>query len=474
MIIRKTTRCACVKFYAMKPTRLRLALMISLLACLFAAVQEISAQPQQLQRPNVIFIMVDDQRWDALGCTGHPFFKSPNIDRIANEGAKFTNYFVTIPLCSPSRGVILTGQYSHKNGITDNTNRSEQSFKLKTFPQELQKAGYETAFIGKWHMGNDPKPRPGWDHWVGMPGQGKYIDCGLNVDGKDIAGTGYITDVLDQYACDYIRQKHGKPFMLYIGEKAWHDPHRPADRHAKLYEGEKITRPPSADDDLAGKPALHNPAMQARIQHETHGPGDEAILQQLRTIQAVDESVGHIFDALKESGQLDNTVIIYTSDNGYFWGEHQLGDKRAAYEESIRDPLLIRYPKLIKAGMVVDQLTANLDVAPTILDLAGATIPADYQGKSWLPLLRGQTNGWRSELLLEYFFEKNFPHIPTWQAVRTDQWKLIHYTELKDADELYDLKNDKYEMKNLINDPAAKEMRENLQAKLEEQLKATQ
>jgi len=427
----------------------------------------------QTTRPNIIFIMTDDQRWDALSCMGHPFFKCPNTDRIATEGAKFTNYFVTIPLCSPSRAVILTGQYSHKNGITDNTNRNEQSFKLATFPQLLQKAGYETAFMGKWHMGNDPSPRPGWDHWIGMPGQGRYIDCPLNIDGKLTDVKGYITDVIDQYACDYLKQKHDKPFMLYIGEKAWHDPHRPADRHAHLYEGEKITRPPSANDDLSGKPALHNEGMQKLRGHETGGYPDETILQQLRTLQAVDESVGHIFKTLEETGQLDNTVIIYTSDNGYFWGEHQLGDKRAAYEESIRDPLLIRYPRLIKPGTVIDTLTLNLDIAPTILDLAGATIPPDYQGKSWLALFRDDAKDWRSEFLAEYFAEKNYPHIPTWQAVRTERWKLIHYPELKECDELYDLKSDPYEMKNLVNDPATKETRQTLDRDLSRMLKET-
>jgi arylsulfatase A-like enzyme len=446
---------------------------IRLLSVLLVTLMTFASRAQAQTHPNIIFIMTDDQRWDALSCMGHPFFKCPNTDRIATEGAKFMNYFVTIPLCSPSRAVILTGQYSHKNGITDNTNRAEQSFKLVTFPQQLQKVGYQTAFMGKWHMGNDSNPRPGWDHWVGMPGQGKYIDCPLNIDGNLTDVKGYITDVIDQYACDYIKQKHDKPFFLYIGEKAWHDPHRPADRHAKLYEGEKIPRPPSVDDDLSGKPALHNDAMQKHLGHETGGYPDETILQQLRTIQAVDESVGHIFKTLEETGQLDNTVIIYTSDNGYFWGEHHLGDKRAAYEESIRDPLLIRYPKLIKAGTVIDQLTLNLDVGPTILDLAGAEIPADYQGKSWLPLFTGDTKSWRSEFLAEYFLEKAYAHIPTWQAVRTDRWKLIHYPDLKDSDELYDLQNDRYEMKNLIDDPGAKEQREKLRGDLEKLMKQT-
>lgn len=435
---------------------------------LFSAVILRSASAQSAH-PNIIFILVDDQRWDALGCMGHPFVKYPNIDRIADEGAKFTNYFVSIPLCSPSRASILSSQYSHKNGIIDNTNRSEQSFALKTFPQELQKAGYETEFLGKWHMGTDPNPRPGWDRWIAMPGQGKYIDCPLNIDGKMTPSPGYITDVLDGYATNFIRAKHDKPWFLYLGEKAWHDPHTPAERDKNLYAGEKIQRAPSVNDDLSGKPVL----QRAMKYHQTTGYSDEAIMEQLRTIQSVDDSVGNMFKALQETGQLDNTVIIYSSDNGYFWGEHQLGDKRAAYDEGIRDPLLIRYPKLIKPGTVIDQLTMNIDIGPTILELAGAAIPSSYQGKSWMQLFKDDLTGWRNEILTEYFAEKNYPYMPSWQSVRSEQWKLIHYTEVKDSDELYDLKNDKYEMKNLIGDPSEKEILVKLETDLEKLVKQT-
>lgn len=442
---------------------------VLILVALFSALILRSASAQS-EHPNIIFVLVDDQRWDALGCMGHPFVKYPNIDRIANEGAKFTNYFVSIPLCSPSRASILTSQYPHKNGIIDNSNRSAQSFALKTFPQELQKAGYETEFLGKWHMGMDPNPRPGWDHWIGMPGQGKYIDCPLNIDGINTPSPGYITDVLDGYATKFIRAKHDKPWFLYVGEKAWHDPHTPADRDKDLYAGEKIPRRPNCNDDLSGKPALKIDAIRKR---GAIGATDEQILQQLRTIQAVDDSVGNMFKALQETGQLDNTVIIYSSDNGYFWGEHQLGDKRAAYDEAIRDPLLIRYPKLIKAGTVVDQLTMNIDIGPTILELAGAAIPSSYQGKSWLQLLNGDATGWRDEILTEYFAEKNYQYMPSWQSVRSENWKLIHYTDIKDCDELYNLKADQYEMKNLINDPSAKEILGKLQMDLDKLVKQT-
>jgi N-acetylglucosamine-6-sulfatase len=356
----------------------------------FVSIRSAIAQPSPpADRPNIVFILADDPRWDSFACTGHPFVKSPNIDRIANEGAKFTNYFVTTPLCSPSRASILSGMYVHKHGIIDNGvlfDRTPQSMELKTVAQELQRSGYETAFIGKWHMGDKPQPRPGWDHWVAMPGHGVYIDCPLNEDGKDIKPKGYLTGVLNDFAVDYIKRPHAKPYLLYLGERAWHDPFLPAERHKDLYAGEKIVRAPSVSDDLSGKPVL---TQRRSLMKPGEGPPSDAkMLDQLRTLAAVDESVGHIFDALEETGQLDNTVIIFSSDNGYFWGEHQLGDKRAAYEEGLRDPLLIRYPKLVKAGTVVRQLALNIDVAPTFLDLAAAPIPANYQGRSWLPLLR--------------------------------------------------------------------------------------
>jgi N-acetylglucosamine-6-sulfatase len=424
-------------------------------------------------RPNFVFVLADDPRWDALGCMGHPFIKTPNLDRLAREGATFTNYFVTIPLCSPSRACILTGQYAHKHGIINNqASNNERSRTLPTVASLLQRAGYETAFIGKWHMGDDPRPRPGWDHWVGMPGHGVYMDCPLNQNGKDIQPNGYLTDVLNDFAVDFIRRAHDKPYLLFIGEKAWHDPALPAARHAQLYADQPIRRAPSVNDDLSSKPALLH--RRKLLKADEGPPTDEKIRNQLCTLAAMDESVGQMLKVLESTGQLDRTVFIYTSDNGYFWGEHQLGDKRAAYDEALRVPMLIRYPALIKAGTVVSQLTLNIDVAPTFLDLAGAAIPADLQGRSWLPLIRNGSTRWRSDFLAEYFFEDNHPYIPTWQAVRSERWKLIHYPELKNSDELYDVEADPFEMKNAIDDPQAKGQFERLRKRLTELLLETQ
>ena len=424
-------------------------------------------------RPNIVFILVDDLRWDGLSCTGSKVAKTPNIDRIAKEGAKFNNFFVTIPLCAPSRGCFLTGQYSHKNGILDNTDRSAQSHKLVTYQKLLHDSGYETAHIGKWHMGNDSTPRPGYDYWVCLPGQGQYENPMLNINGTSQKVPGYITDILNGHAVKFVKQEHKKPFSLYLAHKAVHGPFTPPERFRHLYEGESISVPPSVNDSNEDKPVLTrnvvngNPAKAERKNKKADGKGkadgkmtgghNAAALQQFRCLAAIDEGVGQIFKALEETKQLDNTIFVFTSDNGFFWGEHGLGDKRFAYEESIRDPLLIRYPKLIKAGTTLDQIALNIDIAPTFLELANAPVPKAVQGRSLLPLFKGDVADWRKSALHEYFLDGNFSRTPTWQAARNEHWKYIHYVNEKGLDELFDLKNDPYEMKNLISDPKSKE-----------------
>jgi len=435
---------------------------------------------QTAVRPNFVFILVDDLRYNALGCTGHPFVKTPHIDRLAQEGMNFVNTFVTTPLCSPARASFLTGQYVRTHGILDNSNRSEASHKLVTFPKLLRDAGYETAYIGKWHMGNDPTPRPGFDRWVSIPGQGQYIDPRMNIDGNNIEAKGYITDLLNGHAVDFIRQKHTKPFCLYLAHKAVHGPFTPAERHKDLYSGMKIVRKPSATDTLEGKPVLKrtlavaekNPKDEMRPGQRLGGPSDEAILNQLRCLSAVDDGVGEIYKALKETGQLDRTLIVFTSDNGYLWGEHGLGDKRAFYEESIRIPMVARYPRLIRPGSAAKGMALNIDIGPTFLDLAGAPIPGWMQGRSLVPLMTGKSAGWRQAFLGEYYAEKNFPRIPTWDGVRTERYKYTHYANVPDADELYDLEKDPYEMKNLANDPSARTVLKQMQAELEKLRKA--
>lgn len=433
-----------------------------------------AASTRGAERPNFVFILVDDLRWDEIGAAGHSVVRTPNIDRLAREGALFRNAFVTTPLCSPSRASFLTGQYAHTHGIRDNTNRAAASHRLVTFPLLLQRAGYETAFVGKWHMGNDDSPRPGFDRWVSFKGQGEYLDPEISEDGRTARVRGYMTDILNDRAVAFVRQRRSKPFLLYLAHKAVHpnivqrddgsvapiggEPFVPAARHRSLYSGQTIPRRPSA-----GKPPLGKPALLRQIGNlpplgaETATP-DAAILGRWRTLAAVDEGVGAILKALEETGQLDRTVMVFASDNGYFYGEHGLDEeRRLAYEESARIPLLLRYAPLVWAGSRLEALVLNIDVAPTVLELAGVKTPRSIQGRSLVPLLRGKTAGWRTSFLIEYFSDRVFPRILNmgYQAVRTSRWKYIHYTELDGADELYDLEADAYEMTNRISDPRA-------------------
>ena len=406
-------------------------------------------------RPNILYILTDDQRWDAMSCAGHPFVKTPNMDRLAREGARFQNAFVTTPLCSPSRASFLTGQFAHRHGILDNSERNEQSHTLVTFPKILRDNGYESAYIGKWHMGHrDDTPRPGFDHWISFKGQGQYVDPEMNRNGERGRVSGYVTDILSNDAADYIRKARSKPFCLTLSHKAIHAPFTPAERHKDLFSDVTIQRAPSASDDLSGKPALRlsQTKPQASAPPRPHrGPTDDTIKNMMRALVAVDEGLGKVFDALAETRQLDNTLIVFAGDNGYFYGEHGLGDKRRAYEEGIRIPLLMRYPKLVRAGSKPTQMALNIDLAPTVLELAGVRAPASMQGQSLLPVLKGKAKG-RESILTEYFVDPPYPATQKWQSIRTERWKWIHYPELENAGELYDLREDAGEMTNRIGD----------------------
>lgn len=428
-------------------------------------------------RPNFVFVLIDDLRWNALGCTGHPFAKTPNIDRIGREGAIFANAFCTTPLCSPSRGSFLTGQFVHTHGVDTNASSpalDALSHRLRTFPQDLRKAGYETAYVGKWHMGDDDSPRPGFDRWVSFRGQGVYINPTFNIDGTREQQQGHISDLLSERAVEFLKQPHSKPFALYLAHKAVHGPFEPAERHKVLYEKDVVARPPNANDSLEGKPVLQQrgpkPANPAK---RRTGTTDEVIKKQLRCMNSVDEGVGRILETLASQKLLDNTMVIFTSDNGFFWGDHGLSDKRFAYEESIRIPLLMRYPALIKSGSRPRQIALNIDIAPTILSAAGAPLPSGVQGRSLLPLFASRPPAWRTDFLAEYFKEEQYPYHPTWFAVRTDTDKLVHYPDVADADEYYDLRADPYELNNLIDRPGRAGRVRALKDRLEHLMKAT-
>jgi N-acetylglucosamine-6-sulfatase len=443
--------------------------------------------------PNIVFVLVDDMRWDEMGVVGHPFLETPNMDRIAREGIRFTNAFATTPLCSPSRAAFLTGQYAHRNGIIDNTARP--SHDLPTFPRVLRQAGYTTAFFGKWHMGNDDSPRPGFDHWVAMPGQGEAIDPHLNVDGQRLQAKGYVTDVLTDYLDEFIQRSGDKPFLAYLAHKAIHPnviqqddgrvvpmPGQPggfvaAERHRGRYAGRTMPRRPNAF-----KPPLDKPALMRRIGtlpplgRET-ATTDEEIRGRAEMLLGVDDSLGRILEALEKKGVLDQTVIVFTSDHGYFYGEHGLNEeRRLAYEETIRIPLLVRYPPRVKAGDVASELVLSIDLAPTLLELAGlpAAAPA-MQGRSLMPLFSGIRDGWRESFLVEYFSDTVFPRILNmgYSAVRTRHAKYIEYRDLEGVNELYDLDADPYEERNLAGERDAAELLGRMQAELRRLLRSS-
>ena len=439
--------------------------MITRRSALAAFSSPLLAQPAS--RPNFVFILVDDLRWDSLGSTGLSWMKTPNIDRIAREGMTFRNAFVTTPLCSPARGSFLTGQYVHHHGVKGNGDSAALSHQLTTFPALLQNAGYDTGYIGKWHMGTDDSPRPGMRRWVSFKGQGQYVDPPLNIDGKQIEAKGYITDILSSHAADFVREKRSKPFCLYVAHKAIHGPFQPAERHKDLYKTEPLPTRPNMSDDLAGKTALLRPVEDNRKTAASQRRHDEIARDQLRCLASIDDGVGEILKALEETNQLDNTVVIFTSDNGYFWGEHRLGDKRWAYEESIRIPLLVRYPKLVGKGVKSEALALNIDIAPTCLHLAGVEVPKGMHGRSLKEPLRGNRRTWRTSFVIEYFAEPNFPRAPTWNGIRTARYKYIRYPELPGADEMYDLTKDPYEMKNIAADASAKLTRDRLKKELD-------
>jgi N-acetylglucosamine-6-sulfatase len=443
-------------------------------------------------RPNIVFVLVDDLRWDDLAITGHPFAQTPHLDRVGREGVIFRNAFATTVICSPTRANILTGQHTHTHGIIDNTDRSAASHRLVTFPRGLQQAGYETAFVGKWHMGNDASRRPGFDHWVCLKGQGTTMDPALNVDGRTVATKGYVTDILGERAVAFLRQPHAKPFLLYFSHKAVHpetvqradgslsDPTLsnfiPAERHKTLYAGARVPRRPNALVSPTGKPALLRPVAGLPPLGPATGSSDEVILNRLRMLAAIDESMGQVFRALEESGQLDRTLIVATGDHGYWYGEHGLSvERRLAYEEGIRIPLLVRYPPLAPAGSRRNQMVLTLDFAPTFLELAGAPLPAGLHGRSLVPVFRDSRALWRDAFLIEHYSETVFPRTRQmgYRALRTEAWKYIHYVDLPGTDELYDLNRDPYEMRNLIAAPGAAAELKRLRDQLAAELRAT-
>lgn len=432
--------------------------------------------PAVERKPNFVYIFTDDQRWDALGVVQKeqedrarfPWLKTPHLDRLAREGVRFRNAFVVNALCAPSRATLVTGQYGHVNGVVNNhTPHPDGNLSL---PALLRPAGYTSAYIGKWHHGSQSGKRPGFDYSASFVGQGKYFDCPVEINGVATPTQGFIDDVTTEYAAGFIRANKDQPFLMILGYKTCHGPFAPPPRHEKTYEGEQARRVPNLGARAPYRPIDAKPA--AAKAAESDAPTVPTNLGMFRGITAIDDNVGKLLDLLDELKLTDDTVVCFSSDNGFYLGEHGLGDKRSAYEEALRVPMLVRYPRLMPQGRTEDRMVLNVDPAPTFLDLAGMQVPATMHGRSWKPLLAGEANvPWRDSFFYCYFFERGFA-TPTTTAVRTENAKLIKYPGHDDWTEVFDLKDDPYETKNLAADPAYAELRKTLEAEYDKQAKA--
>ena len=427
--------------------------------------------------PNIIFILSDDHRYDFMGFMPESpkFLETPSLDRIAKHGAHVRNAFVTTSLCSPSRASILTGKFMHAHRVVDNQRAVPPGTKF--FPETLQANGYETALVGKWHMGHDnDEPRPGFDHWVSFRGQGKYFDPELNINGVRKKFTGYNADVLAAQAIDWLGQRDDKPFFLYLSFKAVHYPFQPAKRHEGRYADGKIDYPETMANSEENYETQSHWIRERRysihgIDHMETGAYDKDPVPDFdafyrgycEAVHSLDENIGRVM----QNVNLEDTIVIYMGDNGFALGEHGFYDKRDAFEESIRVPMLAAGPGIL-AGQKIDQMVQNIDIAETILDLAGATKRGDFKtdGRSFAPLLQGKSIPWRDHILYEYHWEWNFPATPTLFAIRTDQFKYIYYHGVWDKDGFYDLANDPHERHNLINVPSYKKQIEAMRTQM--------
>ncbi len=420
--------------------------------------------------PNFLFIMTDDQRYDALSCAGNKILKTPNMDRIAAEGMRFTEMFVTNSLCGPSRASILTGMYSHAHGVITNgdgpTFRNQPGLRHEQiiYPEMLRQVGYHTGMIGKWHIRSWPT---GLDEWVILPGQGVYHDPEMIANGVRVKMRGHVDDVVGDQALMFLEQRpKNKPFCLLYQFKSPHRSWMPAPRFEHAFEDVEIPVPRTFEDRLEGRPeAVRKAEMAIADMPDFRDRGvpeslpreerkrrnlEMLVKNYYRVLLSVDENVGRVLDYLDKNGLRENTVVFYTSDNGFFLGEHGLFDKRLMYEPSIRVPMLLRYPALVKPGQVDStHMVLNIDVAPTILDLAGVGMHTWMHGRSWLPLLERRPTSWRDAILYEYYEYPAVHCARKNRGVRTDRWKLIHFWEQPEQWELYDLKNDPDETKNL-------------------------
>ncbi|MGL6076659.1 MAG: sulfatase family protein [Fimbriiglobus sp.] len=466
----------------------------------------IAAEPK---RPNIVFIFTDDHAFQALSAYGHSakLLNTPNLDKIAQGGMRFDRCLVTNSICGPSRAVILTGKYSHKNGFYNNSNSKFDGSQV-TMPKLLKAAGYQTALFGKWHLVTDPT---GFDHWHILPGQGAYYNPPMIKNGEKVKHEGYVTDLITDFSLEWLEKRDtSKPFLMMLQHKAPHREWEPALRHLGHDNDRQYPEPETLFDDYSGRGAAEkNQDMtiaktmtlrdlklvkqnlltpeQQKAWDAYYKPRNEAFEKAkltgkdllkwkfnrymhdyLACIKAVDESTGRVLDYLKKAGLEENTIIVYSSDQGFYLGEHGWFDKRWIYEESLRTPLLVKWPGVTKPGSVNKDLTSNVDFAETFLDAAGVAIPKEMQGRSLKPLLAGATPAdWRKSFYYHYY-EYPGPHdVAKHYGIVTERYKLFHCYDMQPPTwTLLDREKDPLEMKNVINEPAYAETRKELEAEL--------
>lgn len=447
------------------------------------------------EKPNVLFILCDDLRPDALGCYGSKHVKTPHIDRIAKEGVLFKNTFCTTSLCSPSRASILSGLYAHTHGVTNNF--TEYPAAMPSFPSVLHDHGYTTGYFGKYHMGEDnDEPRPGFDRFVTHKGQGKYFDTEWSLHGKERKVIpGYYTTVVTDLAMDWLKSVSGKdkPWAVCVGHKAPHSFYTPEPKYEHSFDDVRVPYPATAFQ-LDDKPAwlkqrlhtwhgIYGPLFEWRKKFPDDRPEAVKDFENMvhgywGTVLSVDDSVGRMMAWLEETKQLENTLVIFMGDNGLLEGEHGMVDKRTAHEASLRIPAVARLPAALGQGKVIEQQMLTVDIAPSILELCGAPALTKSHGKSWVKLAKEGDPDWRTAWFYHYNYEKQFPYTPNVRAIRTDRWKYIHYphgdgTPDRHMAELYDLKADPGETKNLISKPEHTSQVTELQAQLAKLMLAT-
>jgi arylsulfatase A-like enzyme len=432
-----------------------------------------------IQRPNILYIMADDHASHAISAYGSKVNQTPNIDRIARDGMRFNSCFVTNSICTPSRACILTGKYSHINGVPV-FNRFDGS--QPTVAKYLQAAGYHTGMIGKWHLGSDPT---GFDYWNILPGQGLYHSpVFIDKEGRR-THPGYVTDIITDMSLNFLKTRpQGKPFFLMCHHKAPHRPWQPDEKHRKQFEKVEVPEPVTFNDDYATRSAAAAEATM-RIDRDLQRsdykltPPDGLSAEGLKKwkyqrymqdylacVASVDDNVGRLLDYLGRTNLLENTIVIYTSDQGFFLGDHNWFDKRFMYEESLRMPFIVRWPAKVKPGSVNDKMILNVDFAPTFLAAAGQTIPADIQGKSFLPLLEGKTpRDWRTSMYYRYYHYPQDHQVQPHYGVRTERYKLIYFNKINQW-ELFDLQTDPHELRNLYDDPAHADTVKKLKAEM--------